>query len=87
MTKVLIAAIIVAGIVITVLTIALIYRPRRSVDPKARALCDQAAALFGRLATPMSIDDMDILRPDSVAAIKRWMDNYSTVTKKEIRNR
>lgn len=86
MTRVLIAAIIASAVVITVIVVAVVYRPRRTRNTSDRQLLDDAAVLFGQLATPKSIDDMDILRPDSVAAIKRWMARYNTTTK-EIRTR
>ncbi len=76
MNGVLIAAIIATTIAITVLTIAVVYRPRRHTDPKTQRLLEDAANLFGTIRTPRSLDHMDVLTSESADAIAQWLARF-----------
>lgn len=76
MNGVLIAGIVAGTVALTILTIAIVYRPRRHADPKTQRLLEDAANLFGTIRTPRSIDRMDVLTPESAQAVADWLGRY-----------
>ncbi len=52
-------------------------------DREARELLDKAARLFGRISTPRSVDDMDVLTPDSAQAVADWLRAHHNYVSKD----